>query len=354
MRRTRPTRSPLLYPARPRRRPKARERLLGLLIAVAAFALAAALIETGSTPRRRGPLAAVSGVANLAAVSPAGLPLGIPPLALHGLASPTEDPLHPRLPNQPDAGLLFNVETGQVLWQRNPYARRPIASLTKMMTALVVLKRLAPTALVPITKEAVEMPGSKVGVLPLGKEMTAEALLYGLLLPSGNDAAQALAAAAGPGVGRFVEEMNEEAAALGLGCTHFSNPSGYYNENNYSCPVDLAELAYAVLHHPLLAKIVASKTAVVPAPIPGGKLFLYNNNPLLIYNYPGADGVKTGYTEAAGTSLVAAAKRNGIWLGAVLLHCPSCGTEAQDLFNEAFAKLYGQRLPGEPQIPGGA
>src|SRR5579875_451694 len=108
MRRTRPTRSPLLYPARPRRRPKARERLLGLLIAVAA------LIETGSTPRRRGPLAAVSGVANLAAVSPAGLPLGIPPLALLGLASPTEDPLHPRLPNQPAAGLPFNVETGQI------------------------------------------------------------------------------------------------------------------------------------------------------------------------------------------------------------------------------------------------
>jgi D-alanyl-D-alanine carboxypeptidase (penicillin-binding protein 5/6) len=346
--------SPLLPPARRRKRPRSRDRVVGLLIAVAAFGLAAALIDVGPKHAQPDPVAGVAGFANLAATSPLGLPLGTPPLPLSGVGDPALDPLQPHLANPPDAGLLFNLETGQVLWQLNPYARRPIASLTKMMTALVVLNRLAPQALVPITKEAVEMPGSKVGVLPLGKKMTVESLLYGLMLPSGNDAAQALAAAAGPGVNRFAEEMNLEAARLGLGCTRFSNPSGYYNENNYSCPVDLAELAYAVLHQPLLARIVASKTAQVPAPIPGGKIYLVNNNPLLLYNYPGANGVKTGYTEAAGTSLVASARRDGIELGVVLLHSPAPGTQAQRLFDEAFERVYHQPHQNEPQIPGGA
>jgi len=337
-----------------RERPPRRERVAGLLTAAAALALGAALIGARTTPAARTPVGNVRGFANLAAVSPVGLPLGNPPLALRGLGDPAADPLHPRLANPPRAALLFNVETGQVLWQLNPFERLPIASLTKMMTALVTVRRIGPQAQVPITKEAVEMPGSKVGVLPLGKRMTAEALLYGLLLPSGNDAAQALATYAGPTVARFVSEMNEEAAALGLGCTRFSNPSGFYNENNFSCPADLAELAYVVLHQPLLARIVAAKEAAVPAPIKGGRLFLVNNNPLLLYGYPGTDGVKTGYTEAAGTSLVAAAKRDGVWLGVVLLHSPAPGTQAQALFDEAFQQLYHQPSQPEPQIPGGA
>ena len=207
-------------------------------------------------------------------------------------------------PNRPAPALLFNISTGQVLWQRNPYVRLPIASLTKMMTALLTVQSAPPDAPVLITKEAVDMPGSKVGVLPLGKHVRLETLLYGLLLPSGNDAAVALAQHVAGTVNKFVVRMNAEAAKLGLGCTRYSSPSGYYDEGNFSCAADLALLAHVDLEQPRIASIVHTDTAAIPFPIKGGRLYLYNNNPLLVYGYPGTTGMKTGYTEAAGDCLV--------------------------------------------------
>ena len=138
------------------------------------------------------------------------------------------------------------------------------------------------------------MPGSKVGVLPLGKHVQLETLLYGLLLPSGNDAAVALAQHVAGTVKAFVAHMNVEAAKLGMGCTHYSSPSGYYNEYNFSCAADLALLAHEDLEQPRIASVVRTYSANLPFPIKGGKLYLYNNNPLLIYGYPGATGMKTG------------------------------------------------------------
>jgi D-alanyl-D-alanine carboxypeptidase (penicillin-binding protein 5/6) len=198
------------------------------------------------------------------------------------------------------------------------------------------------------------MPGSRVGVLPLGKRVPAEALIYGLMLPSGNDAAVALAQHIGGSIAGFVRMMNVEAAHLGLGCTRYSNPSGYYDQGNFSCAADLAVLAYDDLAQPRLARTVGSATAVVPFPIKGGKLYLENNNPLLMYGYRGADGVKTGYTEAAGTCLVASAERDGVRLGVVLLHSPAPGTQAQRLLDDGFEEVYHQRHRNEPIIPGGA
>ena len=136
------------------------------------------------------------------------------------------------------------------------------------------------------------MPGSKVGVLPLGKHVQLETLLYGLLLPSGNDAAVALAQHMAHSVNKFVTSMNAEAAKLGMGCTHYSSPSGYYDQYNFSCAADLALLAHDDLEAPRIASIVHTYSAVLPFPIKGGKLYLYNNNPLLIYGYPGATGTE--------------------------------------------------------------
>jgi serine-type D-Ala-D-Ala carboxypeptidase (penicillin-binding protein 5/6) len=237
------------------------------------------------------------------------------------------------------SGLLFDVNSGRVLWSKNPTDVVPIASLTKMMTALLVVTHTAPNARVLITHDALNYTGSGVGLLPLGKRVPLVALLYGLLLPSGNDAAIALADHVAGTQPRFISLMNAKAHALGLKCTHYTTVSGIVDQGNHSCAEDLALIAHLMLEQPLLATIVASRSAIVPFPIKGGKLFLYNNNPLLVVGYPGTDGVKTGFTDAAGVCLVATARRGHTWLGVVLLHSANTEDQAEQLLNAGFAKL---------------
>jgi D-alanyl-D-alanine carboxypeptidase (penicillin-binding protein 5/6) len=283
--------------------------------------------------------------------SPAGVPLGTPPFRLVGLGSPSKDPVHLAIFPAPSAGVLFNLDTGQVLWERNPYIRLPIASLTKMMTALLTVESTPADAPVLVTRQAVEAAGSKVGVLPLGRHVRLETMLYGLLLPSGNDAAIALAQHVAGSITAFVARMNVAAAKLGLGCTRYSSPSGYFNEGNFSCAADLAELAHLDLEQPRIASIVHTYSAALPFPIQGGRLYLYNNNPLLIYGYPGVTGLKTGFTEAAGRCLVATAERDGVRLGVVLLHSPAPGTQARQLLDGAFGDVYHLAPVPEPAMP---
>lgn len=284
-------------------------------------------------------------------LSAAGLPLGRPPLTLD--LSATEDPVQASFHHPPTAGLLFDLNTGRVLWQLNPLERLHIASLTKMMTALRVVRTSSADSSVLVTKTAIASAGSKVGVLPLGKDVRLETMLYGLLLPSGNDAAVALAQHVSGSIGAFVVSMNQEAARLGMGCTHYTSPSGYFNARNYSCAADLAELAHVDLEQPLIARIVRTEKAVKPLPIKGGKVYLYNNNPLLVYGYPGATGLKTGYTELAGDCLMGTAERHGVRLGVVLLHSPELGRQAEYLLDRGFEDVYGQAPIHAPPVPVG-
>jgi D-alanyl-D-alanine carboxypeptidase (penicillin-binding protein 5/6) len=251
--------------------------------------------------------------------------------------SGTADPVRVRFKRPPRSGLLFDLDTGRVLWRRLPTRVLPIASLTKMMTALLVVEREAPRAKVRVTKEALAYRGSGVGMLPKGKRIKLETMLNGLLLPSGNDAAIALAQRVSGTVATFVERMNERARDLGLTCTRFTSPDGFVDAGNHSCAIDLAGIARAVLDRPRLARIVKRRRAVLPFPIKGGRIYLFNNNPLLRTGYPGTIGVKTGYTDAAGRCLVAAAQRNGRRLGVVLLHSPDPGKQATQLLNRGFA-----------------
>jgi len=356
--------SPLMTPprtSRPRARALARRRrlrvalLAGLALACVAIALALAV----SSPGGRNPKGAAAQIAHrhrlsrppARHLSPVGLPLAKPAFALSGVGARGQDPLQLQFHKPPRAGLLFDLSSGRVLWQRDPLARLRIASLTKMMTALLVVRSSSPGADVLVTKQAVNAAGSKVGVLPRGRKVRLESMLYGLLLPSGNDAAVALAQHAAGSVSRFVERMNREAAKLGLGCTRFSSPSGFIDRHNYSCVRDLAVLAHVDLGQPRLARVVRSRSAVLPFPIKGGKLFLYNNNPMLIYHYPGATGMKTGYTVAAGRCLVATAERHGIKLGAVLLDSPEPGIQARVLLDDAFEHVYRQAPVRELPFP---
>jgi serine-type D-Ala-D-Ala carboxypeptidase (penicillin-binding protein 5/6) len=309
-------------------------RRVGALIALLALAgcgggsSGAAPVPGARTQVVAGPLQISNGPAQ--AADPGDRPL---PLAL----TATADRVSVAFKRPPRSGLLFDLDTGEVLWRRLPDRVLPIASLTKMMTALIVVERAPPDTKVRVTKEALAYKGSAVGVLPKGKSVKLETMLNGLLLPSGNDAAIALAQRVSGTVARFVERMNARAGDLGLSCTRFSSPDGFEDAGNHSCAIDLAELARAMLDRPRLARIVKRRRAVLPFPIKGGRLYLFNNNPLLRTGYPGTIGIKTGYTDAAGRCLVAAARRNGRRLGVVLLHSPDPGKQATQLLNRGFA-----------------
>ncbi len=241
-----------------------------------------------------------------------------------------------------------------MLWQRNAFRRVRIASLTKMMTAYIAVHSTKPTDKVLVTKAAVEAAGSKVGVLPLHKHVRVETMLYGLLLPSGNDAAIALAQHISGSESAFVRRMNAEAARLGMGCTRYSSPSGYVDQGNFSCAADLAVLAHVDEHEHRIARVTHTLSAQLPFPIKGGKLYLYNNNPLLIYHYPGTTGLKTGFTDAAGRCLVATAERDGVRLGAIVLDSDAPGTQDKQLLDRGFEHVYHLRPVAEQPMPPGA
>ena len=286
--------------------------------------------RTPTAPSSAGLLQQGSGTTPLAGGGTSPSPLAV------RLEDPS-DPIRLDFKEPPRSGLLFDIDTGRVLWRREPTKVLPIASLTKMMTALVVTDRVGRRARVPITREALRYRGSGVGLLPRGKRIAVETMLHGLLLPSGNDAAIALAQRAGGGtVAGFVRLMNARAKRMGLVCTRFSNPDGLLSRGNHSCAGDLAAIARAVLRVPRLAAIVRRREAVLPFPIKGGKLYLYNSNPLLRQGYRGTTGLKTGYTVVAGRCLVATARRGTLKLGVVLLDSPDPATQARKLLDRGF------------------
>jgi serine-type D-Ala-D-Ala carboxypeptidase (penicillin-binding protein 5/6) len=257
----------------------------------------------------------------------------------YGVAvAPAAHRVHARFNKPPRGALLFDLHSGQVLWSRDPTTPRPIASVTKMMTALLVVEREPSTATARITPVALHYQGSGVGLLPRGKRVGVTPLLYGLLLPSGNDAARVLAQNVGGTIPRFVRLMNERARQLGLTCTHFVGPDGY-DDANHSCPRDLARLGAAVMRQPRLRGIVSTSYAAFPFPIKGHKLYLAGHNPLDLLRYPGWTGIKTGYTPRAGECFVGTARRGRIALGVVLLHSPDAGRQAIKLLDRGFAAM---------------
>ena len=321
-----------------RRRRRRTRRVLPAVLLLAAVAAAAFLVVRGGSgfdePRE---VAASAPAAPLVDAAPVPLPGGgTAPTPLGVRLSQGGDAVSVRFKRAPRAALLFDLDTGEVLWRRNPTRPLPIASLTKMMTALVAADRIPEGARIRITRQALAYRGSAVGVLPLGKRVGVNALMHGLLLPSGNDAARALAAHAASSLPKFIGLMNRRATQMGLTCTRFTSVDGFRNRGNHSCAADLAAIGRAVLREPRLARVTRRRQAVLPFPIKGGKLYLYNNNPLLRQGYRGATGLKTGYTVAAGRCLVATARRGNIRLGVVLLDSPDPGRQAMQLLDRGF------------------
>lgn len=258
-----------------------------------------------------------------------------PPEPLAVKLDDVDDPVVYKPKRAPRAGLLFDLDTGEVLWRKDPLRRLPIASVTKSMTAILVARRVPEGAKVKVTNEARARRGSRIGLLPKRKRVGVSALLNGLLIVSGNDAAIALAQRVSGTVPKFVALMNRTAQEMHLSCTSFASPDGL-DDRGYSCPYDLAALARAALDEPRVARVVRRQSAVLPFPIKGGKLSLYGHNPLLRSGYRGAIGIKTGFTDRAGSCIVAAAERGGRRLGVVLLHSPDVGKQARQLLDRGW------------------
>ena len=252
------------------------------------------------------------------------------------LAGP--DALRIKLKRPPRAGLLFDLDSGKVLWSRHARSPLPIASLTKIMTAIVVVERTRPRERAKVTRAALGYRGSGVGVLPRGgRSVPVEGLLAGLLLVSGNDAAIALADHVSGSERRFVAAMNRKARALGLRCTQFVSPSGLEGANR-SCAADVAALARAAMAKPRIARLARRRQAAVPFPIRGGRLWLNNTNPLLRTRYRGTLRLKTGSSDEAGHSFVGVVRRRRRTLGVVLLDSPDPGRQARRLLDRAFRR----------------
>jgi len=217
--------------------------------------------------------------------------------------------------------------TGRLLWSRSLNTERPMASITKVMTALVVIgaghlnqKITVPSAVVGYVRE---WDASNAGLWP-GDKLTAGQLLYGMMLPSGADAAYALAEAYGPGLTAFIAKMNATARLLGMTRTHFSNfdglpwPTPY---SNYSTAANLLTMGRVAMQSALFRSIVDLRSYRITAG-PGRHAYLWRNLDPLLGHYPGAIGIKSGYTRAGGQCLLFEATRNGYSLIGVTLHSP--------------------------------
>lgn len=213
------------------------------------------------------------------------------------------------------SAIVEDCTTGRTLYERAADTRSLIASTTKIMTALLVCERCNVLDRMKIPKEAVGIEGSSM-YLQEGEILTVQELLYGLMLHSGNDAAVALAIYCAGTVEEFTQLMNDKARTLGMANTNFENPNGLDSENHYSTAKDLSILATYAMNNPIFAKIVSTKTVKI------GQRHFVNHNKLL-WQFEGADGVKTGYTRAAGRILVSSAKRNGRHLVAVTINDPN-------------------------------
>jgi len=305
-----------------------------VLVAFAPSAVAAAVLWPDGRDGADTPLPAASaGADSLQTAGGAG----------RVLEAETAGSVEVELKQPPRAGVMFDVDSGEVLWKRAAGKRLAIASLTKMMTALVISKRHRPHERVLVSRRAAGTSGSKVGVLPVGKRVPLEPLFHALMMASANDAAVALAEHDAGSVASFVDQMNREARAMRLRCSHFTTPSGLKNRGNHSCALDLMALARANLADARIARIVRRREASFPFPGKLGSLDLYNNHYFLsrgIAGVPGAEvtGLKTGLTIEAGRCYVTTARRGSRHLGVVLLDAPDPFRQVPRLLRAGFGE----------------
>lgn len=270
------------------------------------------------------------------------------------LAQPVQSQTLPPPTISGQSAVLMDAQTGKILYDKNPHERLPIASITKIMTAIVALDKGNLNAQVTVGDSVLDrnkVYGTLLYLEP-GEKFTLRQLMYGMLLNSANDAAVAVAQYIGGSVDQFVRMMNDEANHLGATDTHFVNPDGLSEPNHYSSAADMAVFARYAMQNPTFREIVRTKSMVLPRSKPNLPTQLENINKML-WLYPDIDGVKTGYTEEAGHTIIASSSRNGRRLIAVILKEPfprTTYTDAENLLNYGFNSTYNQTLAKGNQL----
>jgi D-alanyl-D-alanine carboxypeptidase (penicillin-binding protein 5/6) len=252
----------------------------------------------------------------------------------------------------PSAARAYLVQAGGTLvWEHQADRRLPPASLTKIMTALLVLERGNLEQIVTVSPAAAAETGSRLR-LRAGERLRVGDLLAAMLIESANDAAHVLADYLGGSEARFVTMMNARAARLGLKNTHFVNCAGHDHPQHYSSANDLARLTEAALSHPLFRQLVSQVKYEVRT-VGGKRIFRMENSNKLLPRYPGMVGVKTGYTRGAGRCLIALAERDGVEILIVLLRAPDRWNIATRMLDHAFQYYADTRKPeSQPLVAG--
>ena len=219
------------------------------------------------------------------------------------------------------SAILIEASTGRVIWEKDADVRHYPASMTKIMTGILALEKLPPKADVVISTNAAATEDCPLEIVA-GECLSADNIITGMLMESDNGAAVAIAEAVDGSVSQFVQRMNERAQAIGMSNTHFVNPNGLTEANHYSTARDMANLARFAMNNKKFREIVSTKNQVIHWEVPARQQKLAENTNKLLANYNGMNGIKTGWTEAAGGCLAASARRNGVELIAIVMQTP--------------------------------
>ncbi len=243
------------------------------------------------------------------------------------------------------SAVVIELESGKVILEKNAYSKRQMASTTKIMSTLLTLESGELDKKFTVDSEAIKVEGSSMGLCE-GDIVTKRDLCYGMMLPSGNDAANAAAVKVAGSVESFVSLMNKRAGEIGLENTHFVTPSGLDDDTDehYSTAYDMAMLTRHALQNEDFAKICSEQAVCLEYGNPPYKRWLYNSNKLL-GNCEGVKGVKTGFTDKAGRCLVSFCERDGVKLICVTLSAPNDWQDHKRMYNYAFSQLCNIELP---------
>ncbi len=243
------------------------------------------------------------------------------------------------------AAVVMVAQTGEVVYGHNAHKKLSMASTTKIMTSLLALEKADLKKEITVRKDELEVEGTSMGLLP-GDKVTYEGLVYGMLLQSGNDAANVVASRIGKSIDNFVVMMNERAAELGMNNSNFATPSGLDDEHHYSTAYDMALLGSEAIKNPDFRHISSQSSARVCYGNPPYNRTLTNHNKMLKM-YDGCIGLKTGFTKKSGRCLVTAAEKEGVLLVAVTLNAPNDWHDHVVLLDYGFSEVSNKQLKSQ-------
>ena len=249
-------------------------------------------------------------------------------------------PIYAESPNISASGaIVMDVTTGRILYEKNIHEKKPMASTTKIMTALVALEESDLNEMITVPRSAVGVEGSSI-YLEHDEKVKMKDLLYGLMLRSGNDSAVAIATHIGGNIEKFADMMNRKAKSIGALNTNFKNPHGLHHKEHYTTAYDLALITREALKNEDFKQIVRTKLWVAERE---GVKYFYNKNKTLL-ELEGGDGVKTGFTKASGRCLVTSATRDGMQLISVVLNAPNWFEDSYHLLNYSFEQYQSYKV----------